>query len=435
MESRGPALAPSYEPSFAPDPEPDQPEGGTTGKLRLFWKQRGFLWRVFWITALLSTAVAFIIPVRYKSTTKLVAGENSSGSPLSGLLSKAAGGGGSGLGLGLDPESLLGLKTPGAFYVEVLKSRTVQDRLVEKFDLRTHYGKKYYQDARKKLDRMTDIEEDKKSAVITLSVVDWDPRFAAALARSYIEEMNRVAADLNTSAAHREREFLEERLKSAKQDLDQASLELSEFSSRHAMMDVQQQGRSMMDAAAKLQGELIGSESELKGLEQIYSEDNVRVRSLKARIGELQAQLKKMLGNYTTPATVADSAGSGDYPSIRTLPALGYQYQDLYRRTRTQEGIYDFLTQQYELARVEEAKELPVVRIMDTPNIPEKKNSPIRSLIVGLSVFVALVLGCVWVVEREKWDRLPLDDSRRLLASEVKTELKTAFRRVFKFTH
>jgi uncharacterized protein involved in exopolysaccharide biosynthesis len=434
VEGSGPAIAP-YEPSFAPDPELDQPEGGTAGKLRLFWRQRGFLWRVFWITALLSTAVAFIIPVRYKSTTKLVAGENSGSSPLSGFLSKAAGGGGSGLGLGLDPESLLGLKTPGAFYVEVLKSRTVQDRLVEKFDLRTHYSKKYYQDARKKLDRMTDIEEDKKSGVITLSVVDWDPRFAAALARSYIEEMNRVAADLNTSAAHREAEFLEERLKSAKQDLDQASLELSEFSSKHAMMDVQQQGRSMMDAAAKLQGELIGSESELKGLEQIYSEDNVRVRSLKARIGELQAQLKKMLGNYTTPATVADSASSGDYPSIRTLPALGYQYQDLYRRARTQESIYDFLTQQYELARVEEAKELPVVRIMDAPNIPEKKNSPIRSLIVGLSVFVALVLGCAWVVEREKWERLPLDDSRRLLASEVKTELKTAFRRAFRLRH
>jgi uncharacterized protein involved in exopolysaccharide biosynthesis len=430
VEISGPAIAPSYEPSYSPEPGPDQPEGGPGGKLWLFWKHRAFLWRVFWITALLSVAVAFIIPVRYKSTAKLVAGENPGSSPLSGLLNKAAGGG-SGLGLGLDPSSLLGLKTPGAFYVEVLKSRTVQERLVEKFDLRTHYRKKYYQDARKKLDRMTDLDEDKKSGIITLSVVDWDPRFAAMLARSYIEEMNRVAADLNTSAAHREREFLEQRLKSAKQDLDQASLALSEFSSKHTMMDVQQQGRAMMDAAARLQGELIGSESELKGLEQIYSEDNVRVRSLKARVGELQAQLKKMVGNYTTPATVGDSAG-GDYPSIRTLPALGYRYQDLYRQAKTQEGIYDFLTQQFELARVEEAKELPVVRIMDEPNVPEKKNSPIRSLIVGLSVFVALVLGCVWVVEKEKWERLPVDDSRRALASEVGSELKAVFRKMIR---
>lgn len=431
MEISGPAIAPSYEPSYSPEPEPDRPEGGAAGKLWLFWKHRAFLWRVFWITTLLSVAVAFLIPVRYKSTAKLVAGENPGSSPLSGLLNKAAGGG-SGLGLGLDPSSLLGLKTPGAFYVEVLKSRTVEDRLVQKFDLRTHYRKKYYQDARKKLDRMTDLEEDKKSGIITLSVVDWDAKFAAMLASSYIEEMNRVAADLNTSAAHREREFLEERLKSAKQDLDQASLALSEFSSKHAMMDVQQQGRAMMDAAARLQGELIGSESELKGLEQIYSEDNVRVRSLKARVGELQSQLKKMMGSYTTPATVSD-AGAGDYPSIRTLPALGYRYQDLYRQAKTQESIYDFLTQQYELARVEEAKELPVVRVMDEPNVPEKKNSPIRSLIVGLSVFVAMVLGCVWVVEREKWERLPIDDTRRVLISEVGSDLKTAFRRITRF--
>jgi uncharacterized protein involved in exopolysaccharide biosynthesis len=430
VESNGPAIAPSYEPSFAPELGPEQPERGATAKLWLLWQQRAFLWRVVWITTVVSVVVAFIIPVRYKSTAELVVGENSGSSPLSALLNKSSGAG-SGLALGMDPATLLGLKTPGAFYVEVLKSRTVQDRLVEKFDLRTHYSKKYYQDARKKLNRMTDIDEDKKSGVITLSVTDWDPRFAAALARSYIEEMNRVAAGLNTSAAHREREFLEERLKSAKQDLDLASLQLSEFSSKHTMMDVQQQGRAMMDAAARLQGELIASQSELKGLEQIYSDDNVRVRSLKARIGELQAQLRKMVGSYTTPGNVTDST-EGDSPSIRTLPALGYRYQDLYREAKTQESIYDFLTQQYELARVEEAKELPVVRVMDQPNVPEKKNSPIRSLVVGLSVFVAFVLGCVWVMEREKWERLPAHDSRRMLASEVGADVKATFKKILR---
>jgi len=112
VEISGPAIAPSYEP-YSPEPEPERPEGGATGKLWLFWKHRVFLWRVFWITTALSVAVAFIIPVRYKSTAKIVAGENPGSTPLSGLLNKAAGG--SGLGLGLDPSSLLGLKTPGAF--------------------------------------------------------------------------------------------------------------------------------------------------------------------------------------------------------------------------------------------------------------------------------------------------------------------------------
>jgi uncharacterized protein involved in exopolysaccharide biosynthesis len=395
--------------------------------LALWWQHRRFLWRVFWITALLSTAVAFMIPIRFTSTARLVVGEGSNTSAMAGLLGRASGAGST---LGLDARSLLGLRTPAAFYVDVLHSRTVQEHLVQQFDLQSHYRKKYVQDARKALEKYTETDEDKKSGVITLAVTDWDAKFAAMLASSYIGEMNRLVADLNTSAAHLEREFLEARLKSARQDLEHASMQLSEFSSKHTMMDVQTQSRTMMDAAAKLQGELIASESELKGLEQIYSADNVRVRTLKARVAELQSQLKKMVGSYTTPGEAGAAPASGDYPSIRTLPALGYRYEELYRQVKTQETIFDFLTQQYELARVEEAKELPVVRVMDQPSVPEKKSSPIRSLIVGLSVFAALLLGCWWVVEKEKWNQLPLDDGRRLLLAEVKSDLRAAMRRI-----
>jgi uncharacterized protein involved in exopolysaccharide biosynthesis len=312
-----------------------------------------------------------------------------------------------------------------------LRSRTVQDQLINKFDLRTHYRKKLYKDTRKKLARYTDTDEDKKSGVITLTVTDTDKNLAATMVRAYVDEMNRVAAGLNTSAAHREREFLEQRLKTAKQDLDDAVMRMSQFSSKHTMMDVQQQGKSMMEAAAKLQGELIASESELKGLQQIYSDDNVRVRSVRARMGELQTQLKKMVGEYTDPnGAAAESQVAGSYPSIRALPALGYTYAELYRQAKIQESVFDFLTHQYELARIQEAKELPVVRVMDEGDIPEKKASPNRSLIIALSVLSALVLGCVWVIEKERWNQLSADDSRRLLAGEVEGELKSVFRKL-----
>jgi len=349
---------------------------------------------------------------------------------MAGLLGKVSGSSG-GMGMGLDAASLLGVKTPGAFYVEVLRSRTVQDVLIDRYNLRYHYNKKYNQDARKKLNKVTEIEEDKKSGVITLSVIDWDPKMAQKMVRTYIEEMNRLAAELNTSAAHRERQFLEDRLQSAKKELDQDSLELSQFSSKNTMMDVQQQGKSMMDAAAKLQGELIFNQSQLKGLQEIYSDDNVRIRALKARIQELQGQLNKMVGSYTDPSVVNELGnGPGSYPSIRTLPALGYRYIDLYRRAKIQETLYEFLTQQYELARVQEAKELPIVRTMDEGDLPEKKVSPIRSLIVGLSVLSALLLGSFWVLVRERWERLSPGDARRVLASEVSDELRGLVGRV-----
>jgi capsule polysaccharide export protein KpsE/RkpR len=386
------------------------------------------------MAVLASTVVAFLIPRRYQSTAKLVPGETSSTSMAATLMNRVAGGGGGSgagaAGIGLDAAGFLGLKTPGAFYVEILRSRTVQDELINKFDLRAHYRQKLYRDTRKKLDRYTDIQEDKKSGVITLTVTDTDKNLAATMVQAYVDDMNRVAAGLNTSAAHREREFLEQRLKSAKQDLDDAAMRLSQFSSKHTMMDVQQQGKAMMEAAAKLQGELIASESELKGLQQIYSDDNVRVKSVRARVGELQTQLKKMVGDYTEPSTAAaESQAAGSYPSIRTLPALGYSYAELYRQAKIQESVFDFLTHQYEMARIQEAKELPVVRVMDEGDIPEKKASPDRSLIIALSVLSALVLGCVWVIEKERWTQLPADDSHRLLAGEVEGELKSVLRK------
>jgi len=244
---------------------------------------------------------------------------------------------------------------------------------------------------------------------------------------------------LNTSDAHRERLFLEERLKSAKQELDQASLELSRFSSKNTVMDPQSQGRTMQDAAAKIQGELIANESELRGLQQIYSDDNVRVRSLKARIGELQSQLRRLLGSGSTalgPQETDSPPGSrragvdAPYPSMRALPMLGYQYTNLYRQAKIQETVYEFLTQQYELAKVQEAKELPTVRIMDVGVPPERKSGPFRTLIAGLSLMAALALACSWVIAKNTWDGLPEDDPRRLLAAELHGDISSTLRRL-----
>ncbi len=447
MEVSGPIAVPSYEPSRSPDverqysPHPPEAAGGRSMKLVLLWREHRFLWRVAWKTAVLAYAVAFILPKHYESVTKIVPGENLGGA--AGLMGKLAGGAGSaGGGLGLDPASLLALKTPGAFYVEVMKSRTVQDKLIDSFDLRRRYSlfgrwfphiynSKFgrwmqpgYYTTRNKLKSFTGFEEDKKSGVITVTVTDYDRETAAKIANAYVLELNRLAADLNTSDAHRERMFLEDRLKSAKHDLDQASLALSEFSSKNSVMDPQNQGRTMMDAAIRIQGELIVSESKLKGLQQTYSDDNMQVRTLKAGISELKNQLKKLMGSGTA---VTDSAL---YPSMRTLPMLGYQYTDLYRQAKIQETVYEFLTQQYELAKIQEAKELPTVRVMD-PAVPaERKSGPARLLITGLSVLVGLVLACCWVIGRSSWEQIPAHHQHRLLVAEVSSDVKAFMRKI-----
>ena len=437
METRGQAAVPIYAPSIHPElekrysPAPPGPDDRKGEKLWVLWRSRRFLWGVTWKTLIASIIFAFLIPSHYKSAVRFVPGENSSssgGSSMMGLLSKALGSDNSSTSFGLDAATLLGAKTPGAFYVEVLKSRTVLDRLINRFDLRARYSKSTYFEARKKLARFTDIEEDKKSGVITLTVTDYEPKMAAQIANAYVDELNRLAVDLNTSSAHRERQFLEERLGGAKQDLARASAALSQFTSKNSMVDPQNEGRAVMDAAAQMQGELIASQTQLKGLQEIYSDDNIRVRTLKARIAELQSQLKKLVGQNNDSVAQESTAGwSAPYPSMHTLPGLGSRYAELYREAKIQEAVYAFVTQQFEMARIQEAKELPIVRIMDAGVASEKRSSPIRSLIVAGSVFGALLLACLWVVGKYRWQQIPPDDSYRLLAADVAGEFRSLF--------
>jgi capsule polysaccharide export protein KpsE/RkpR len=190
-------------------------------------------------------------------------------------------------------------------------------------------------------------------------------------------------------------------LKEVKKDLDGAESQLSQFSSSNATLDVQDQSRVMMTAAANVQGELIAAESELRGLQSIYGEDNVRVLAVQGRIAELRSQLEKMSGSK---ATAGSDLSSGQlYPSLRQLPRLGATYYDLYRQTKIQETVYEVLTNQYELAKVQEAKEIPAVKVLDRPDVPERKSFPPRTLIVELGTLLALLAGIGWTIGEQQW--------------------------------
>jgi capsule polysaccharide export protein KpsE/RkpR len=365
---------------------------------------------------LLATLIAFLIPKRYESTARLMPPDNQSTSPLAMLVGLSA----RTSGLGTLAGDLLGLKTSSALFVGVLRSRTVEDRLIQQFDLKKVYWARRIEDAREELESHTKISEDRKSGIITITVTDKNPQRVRAMAAAYVEELNRLVAELTTSAAHRERVFLEQRLKVVKQELDQASVEFSQFASKNTAIDIQQQGKAMVEAAATLQGQLIAAQSELEGLKQIYTDNNVRVRALTSRIAELQRQLEKLGGKDAGPGQQADSL----YPSIRKLPLLGVTYYDLYRRTKIAEVVFELLTQQYELAKVQEAKEIPSVKVLDVPVVPEKKSFPPRLLLIFLGTVLSLAFGTAWVVGTTRWNQIDPQDPARVLAGEVLATLQ-----------
>jgi uncharacterized protein involved in exopolysaccharide biosynthesis len=395
--------------------------------LRLLWDQRGLLVRVALCALLGSTLIAFLIPARYQSTSRLMPPDSQSSS---GLAMAAAAMSGSGSGLAGMASDLLGLKSSSDVFVGILGSRTVQDKLILQFDLKKLYSDRRMEDARKDLAEHTAISVDRKSQIIAITVTDKSPQRAASMAQAYVDELNRLAVELSTSSARRERIFLEGRLQSVNKDLEAAEKDFSQFASKNAAIDVKEQGKAMVEAAATLQGQLIAAQSEYQGLKQMYTDNNVRVRSVKARIDELERQLEKLGGKDESTTSISGQPNDSMYPSIRKLPLLGVTFADLYRRTVIQQAVLETLTKEYELAKVEEAKEIPTVKVLDVANIPDKKSFPPRLFIMAAGTILAFGLAAGWIFLRKSWGEIDPNDPGRLLVEEMAATFQSGARRL-----
>jgi uncharacterized protein involved in exopolysaccharide biosynthesis len=293
--------------------------------------------------------------------------------------------------------------------------------LIGEFHLMKSYHDSKIEDARKDLAERTEVSEDRKSGIITIGVTDHDPQRAAGMAKAYVGELDRLVAQVSTSSARRERIFLEGRLEKVKGDLDLAAKNFSQFASKNSAIDIPAQGKAMVEAAALLQGQLIAAQSELSGLEQIYTDNNIRVKAVRGRVNELQ----KKLTEIGSAGTQGGSQNENPlYPSIRKLPLLGVTYADLYRQTKIQETVYELLTQQYELAKVQEAKEIPTVKVLDAAIVPTKKSFPPRSAIVLLGTMLGITMAMTWILGKTQWDAVDVSDPRRVFATEVFTTVQ-----------
>jgi uncharacterized protein involved in exopolysaccharide biosynthesis len=416
---------PELEPELIIEAEVEsQPGRRNIARLALLWRERRFVLRCTAVGIVASILLVFLIPVRYTSTTELMPPDQVGAGLATALTALTSKAGSSDLGsLGTE---LLGLRTTSDLFIGVLRSRTVQDDLINKFNLRKLYGERRIEDARKKLSGRTDITGDRKSGIVTIKVTDRSPQRAAAMAKEYVEQLNQIVVTLNTSSAHKERVFLENRLQQVQQDLETAEKDFSQFASKNTALDVREQGRAMIGAVAELEGQLIAAQTQLEGLRQIYTDENVRVRTLQARIAEYRRQLQKLNGNG---ATATENAGTSDesqsdqnqqlYPSIRQLPILGVPWADLYRRTRVEEVVFETLTKQYEIAKVEEAREVPSVKVLDIADVPEQKSFPPRILLALLGTMLVVAATCAWILARERWREIDDSHPGKALALEV----------------
>ena len=392
----------------------------------LFWDFRRVFARVAGIVFVLSVLVAILLPKEYVSGARIMPPEQggNTAAMLAALVGKSSAGGLAGLA-----GSLLGAKNNGALFVALLHSGTVSGHLMDRFGLQRVYHKRYREDTAKRLGRLTKITEDPKSGVITIAVTDETRERARDLAQGYLDELNNLVAKVNTSSAHREREFIEQRLNTVQAELQRAQLELSDFSSKNTTIDIKEQTRATVDAGAKLEGQLIAGQSELDSLRQIYGDQNVRVRAAEARNAILQRELQRANGQSTPDPDGKDVDASHPYPALRRLPELGVRWANLYRNVRIHETVFDLLSEEYETARIEEVKSIPTVSVIDVPQLPEKKSGPHRTLIVLIATFLSLVITAVFLLARRSWMEMGSEDARRVLAKRIGMSLRNGWRR------
>jgi uncharacterized protein involved in exopolysaccharide biosynthesis len=395
-----------------------QPMANWVRNANLLWDHRRLLAKVATVALILSAAIAFLTPKRYESVARLMPPEQpSSGAAMLAALAGHSLGGLAGLG---NLAGLLGGRTSSALFIDLLHSRTISDHIIDRFNLQHIYRKRYRIDTVKYLGRHTTVVDDKKSGVITITFSDTDRQRAQAITQAYLDELNSMVTHANTSSARREREFIEKRLVSVQAELQSAEKALSQFSSTNVTLDIKEQTHAMVDAAAKLQAELIVGQSELDSLQQIYGDGNVRVRAARARIGVLKSELGKMSGSASPEGPNQSGEASSElYPSLRQLPRLAVPYADLYRRVRIQETVFELLSQQYEMSRIEEAKDTPVVAVIDQPLVAEKKSFPPRLLVILLLTMLAVGGTCFYIILRSMWEHVGTSDPRKVLAQEI----------------
>jgi capsule polysaccharide export protein KpsE/RkpR len=393
----------------------------------LFWDFRQAFARVAGTVFVLSILIALLLPKEYVSGARIMPPEQggNTAAMLAALVGKSSAGGLAGLA-----GSLLGAKNNGALFVALLHSGTVSGHLIDRFDLQRVYHKRYREDTAKRLGHLTKITEDPKSGVITIAVTDETRQRARDLAQGYLDELNNLVAKVNTSSAHREREFIEQRLNTVQAELQRAQLELSDFSSKNTTIDIKEQTRATVDAGAKLEGQLIAGESELDSLRHIYGNQNVRVRAAEARNAILQRELQRANGQSSMDPDGKDIDPSHPYPALRQLPQLGVRWANLYRNVRIHETVFDLLSEEYETARIEEVKSIPTVSVIDVPGLPEKKSGPHRTLIVLISILLSAIMTAAFLLARRSWLEMNDEDARKLLATRIGMTMRDRWRRI-----
>ena len=291
----------------------------------------------------------------------------------------------------------------------VLTSDSVADALIEKFNLMELYEVERIEDARDVLRKHCSSSVDRISAVVTFACEDKDPKRAMEMAAYAGEVGNRVFARISASSAREERKFLEAQVQKAREGVDQASRQLREFQEKHKIVDLPEQSKAVISAMAAIKGDLLSKQLQLSYLSSFSSTREAGVAQLRQQIEIMESKLSQLESARTPPATsppaVPAAATPDFFPEAMNVPELRYELEQLVREQKIQETIFFLLTQRFETARVDEARDTSTFQILDYPSLPTRPSRPTRRKIALSGLLGGVLAGCAFVLLPAWWRR------------------------------
>ena len=361
-------------------------------------KRKKFIVTVTAGITLLTVMVSLVIPKTYRAECKIMPPQHTQ-SLSSQVLGQLSGMVGASVG------AMAGIKTPGDLYVGLLKSRPVLDAIVDRFKLMQPHKTKYREDARKCLLEQLNAFDDKKSGIIAIAVEDRDPLRAAALANAFVDELKNLNRRLAVTEAGQRRLFYEEQLKDVKQSLLQAEESLKGFQEKTGAIKMDDQARVVIQSLAQVRAQMAAKEVQLKVMKTYATANNPDVQRLEEEIRGLKEQMGRLeaKGGHNPDALI---------PTSR-IPQVGTDYLRRMRELKFSEALYEILLKQFEVAKLDEARDAAVIQVIEQAVQPEKKFKPKRAQMVMVAFVVGFFISIFGAFFLEFIERSRQDPERR----------------------
>ncbi|MDP2167100.1 MAG: GNVR domain-containing protein [Thermodesulfovibrionales bacterium] len=342
-------------------------------------KRKRLIAAVTFVAALITAIMSLTMPPIYRAETRILPPQGGGGgsSLALSMLSGAAGGGLS---------DIVGMKTPGDLYVGIVKGRTMADRIIDRFNLMERFDAEYREDARKKLiEKVMKVAVDKKSGLISIAVLDEDPKRAADMANALVEELKNLTKELAVTEASLRRLFYEEQLKDVKAALVKAEDETKMFQEKTGALGIDEQVRAVIESIANLKAQIAAKEVELKVMRTYLKPQNPDLQKAEDALNGLKSELKKL----------ESKGGDGYDPLMPTgrMPQVGTEYMRKLREMKFNETLYELLLKQYTLAKLDEARDAAIIQVVDKAIPPDKMVKQKRAQTVVIAAFAGFFLS------------------------------------------